>query len=68
MTAPSSFVAVAAPTGNATTDTANIQNAITGLGSAGGTVVLQVGYYALSALGITVSAPVRRCAWWAKVR
>ncbi len=42
-------VVVAAPTGVAATDTANIQNAINGLPAGGGSVVLREGSYAINA-------------------
>lgn len=50
---------VPAPTGNATTDTTNIQNAINSLGTAGGDVNLQGSYYELTATGITIANPIR---------
>jgi hypothetical protein len=49
-------VVVAAPTGVATTDTANIQAAINSLPAAGGTVVLREGTYAINAQILLPSA------------
>ncbi|HAM34563.1 MAG TPA: hypothetical protein DEB40_03370 [Elusimicrobia bacterium] len=49
-------VVVAAPTGIAATDTANIQAAINGLPPAGGTVVLREGTYAINAQILLPSA------------
>ena len=50
---------VPAPTGTASTDTTNIQDAINALGTAGGDVVLQGGAYFLTAAGITIANPTR---------
>ena len=53
-------VVVAAPTGVAPTDTANIQSAITGLPASGGKVVLREGTYALNA---SINLPSGKPVW-----
>jgi len=49
----------AAPTGNATTDTAAITAAHTALPSGGGTILLQPGIYVISGAGVTFSKPTQ---------
>lgn len=53
------IVVVAAPTGSAATDTANIQAAHTALPATGGTIQLQAGAYSLNSTGLTFTKQVR---------